>query len=327
MRAAADHSLSVAVSVLRFLRHRYIKTFPEGGLWKGKNYLFDRRLEQVPDCKPPALLAADVESRCVLCRCLWAEYRGKHACASTAPLCGVPVLVCSSCQFRAAGADKPALRCDLCREGYQAPSVKPDLRAVKARLQELDRLRTAGLEPGGAAGKRPSEAEPGAGAGTGAGAAGSRKRRRLGLPVAPVAACRRLWVGRMPFVVTRTQLAAALATLPGVGPAAVEAVQWCHDRATGLFYGAALVQMRSLAAAQAAVAAANTRPPPPGTAAARAQAPAGRKGDRAAAAGRRGREAWGLQLGGRRLRVEFAPTRPEDVWPPAGPAQEMPRLV
>ena len=28
---------------------RYIKTFPEGGYWKGKNYLFDRRLEQVPN--------------------------------------------------------------------------------------------------------------------------------------------------------------------------------------------------------------------------------------------------------------------------------------
>ena len=26
---------------------RYMKTFPEGGFWKGKNYLFDRRLEQV----------------------------------------------------------------------------------------------------------------------------------------------------------------------------------------------------------------------------------------------------------------------------------------
>ena len=26
---------------------RYLKTYPEGGYWKGKNYLFDRRFEQV----------------------------------------------------------------------------------------------------------------------------------------------------------------------------------------------------------------------------------------------------------------------------------------
>lgn len=26
---------------------RYLKTFPEGGYWSGKNYLFDRRFEQV----------------------------------------------------------------------------------------------------------------------------------------------------------------------------------------------------------------------------------------------------------------------------------------
>jgi predicted sulfurtransferase len=30
---------------------RYVKTFPQGGFWKGKNYLFDRRMEQVPGTK------------------------------------------------------------------------------------------------------------------------------------------------------------------------------------------------------------------------------------------------------------------------------------
>jgi len=27
---------------------RYLKTFPQGGFWKGYNYLFDRRFEQRP---------------------------------------------------------------------------------------------------------------------------------------------------------------------------------------------------------------------------------------------------------------------------------------
>ena len=40
---------------------RYMKTFPEGGYWKGKNYLFDRRQEQVPEAKSGAALAAEAE--------------------------------------------------------------------------------------------------------------------------------------------------------------------------------------------------------------------------------------------------------------------------
>ena len=54
---------------------RYLKTFPEGGLWKGKNYVFDRRLVQVPENKAIEKLNADIESKCVVCRKLWDEYR------------------------------------------------------------------------------------------------------------------------------------------------------------------------------------------------------------------------------------------------------------
>ena len=39
---------------------RYIKTFPEGGFWKGKNFLFDRRFEQVGNVQ----LAARHDGRC-----------------------------------------------------------------------------------------------------------------------------------------------------------------------------------------------------------------------------------------------------------------------
>ena len=37
---------------------RYLKTYPEGGYWRGKNYLFDRRLEQVAELAKPAQAAA-----------------------------------------------------------------------------------------------------------------------------------------------------------------------------------------------------------------------------------------------------------------------------
>lgn len=39
---------------------RYMKTFPEGGFWKGKNYLFDRRFEQVPENKKTEELEKEV---------------------------------------------------------------------------------------------------------------------------------------------------------------------------------------------------------------------------------------------------------------------------
>jgi predicted sulfurtransferase len=35
---------------------RYLKTFPEGGHWKGYNYLFDRRFEQQPELKSSVAL-------------------------------------------------------------------------------------------------------------------------------------------------------------------------------------------------------------------------------------------------------------------------------
>ena len=64
---------------------RYMKTFPEGGYWKGKNYLFDRRQEQVPEAKSEPALEADVEAlraRCddldyLVARAVVAKSRGE----------------------------------------------------------------------------------------------------------------------------------------------------------------------------------------------------------------------------------------------------------
>ena len=83
---------------------RYMKTFPAGGYWKGKNYLFDRRQEQVPEAKSIAALAADCDSCCSACHEPCASYRGQYTCAGRLPtsvckagICKVPVIVCASC--------------------------------------------------------------------------------------------------------------------------------------------------------------------------------------------------------------------------------------
>lgn len=111
---------------------RYLKTFPNGGLWKGANYLFDRRMEQWPgDLKPNT---ANVTSTCVVCRQPHAQYRGKFKCAQG--LCGVPVIVCDDCKQTA--TDKPkVLTCDLCREGHKAPQLMPDLAGMKRKAECL----------------------------------------------------------------------------------------------------------------------------------------------------------------------------------------------
>ena len=85
---------------------RYLKTFPGGGYWKGKNYLFDRRMEQLPELQRAE--AAEVGSVCALCNAAWSEYRGKHKCTNQS--CKVPVIVCQSCQS-AAVANPAKLQC------------------------------------------------------------------------------------------------------------------------------------------------------------------------------------------------------------------------
>jgi len=101
---------------------RYLKTFPEGGYWKGKNYLFDKRMDQTPAQKTSDELEKDVESLCCLCNEPCASYRGQHKCAAIIPSsefpCSVPVIVCDKCQDDATSAPQK-LACPLCKQGYQ----------------------------------------------------------------------------------------------------------------------------------------------------------------------------------------------------------------
>jgi len=107
---------------------RYIKTFPEGGFWKGKNYLFDRRMEQVPEKKPPEELEQDVESCCCVCKRPWGVYRGAFKCHEKN--CQVPVIVCPACK----DADPEKMQCPLCDEGFSLRELAtPKLQVVEKR--------------------------------------------------------------------------------------------------------------------------------------------------------------------------------------------------
>jgi len=217
---------------------RYIKTFPEGGNWKGKNYLFDRRMEQVPGAQDAAELEQSINTCCCLCRKKWTVYRGHFNCSKS--LCGTPVIVCDDCKERAHAQPK-ALACELCREGYRAPMSQPDLVGLKRRAE-------ATIGGGG------EEAE-----GTSSG-----KKARKEDDETSISCDDRLFVARLPLTTTLTKLGAAL-TPPTIdyvtglarevtaANSAVESVHWLTDAASGAFYGSAVVLMNATKAAQLAV--------------------------------------------------------------------------
>jgi predicted sulfurtransferase len=199
---------------------RYMKTFPDGGYWKGKNYLFDRRLEQVPEKKSEAALEADVESCCCVCHQKCGYYRGQYVCAgwlpSTASKCGVPVIVCGACAQ--SGVEPSQLFCPLCEEGYTAPAAKPDL----SKLQQEMRAKSAAADGADGDASASVSALRGApyegGGGVGAPRVGT-KRARQEARAATLRPSARLFVANLPLVLTATELRAALlASLRGEAP-------------------------------------------------------------------------------------------------------------
>ena len=146
---------------------RYMKTFPEGGFWKGKNYLFDHRQEQRPEAKSDEALARDIESHCASCHAPCATYRGTFKCAGVLPPpvgnCGVPVIVCARCARSSSLDASRSLYCPLCEEGYVPPSAKPDILLAKRKLADR--------------GEGPAEANVGSGGGGEVGGGGGAEGR------------------------------------------------------------------------------------------------------------------------------------------------------
>ena len=140
----SDPSFNVRETVqVRGGIERYLKTFPEGGFWKGKNYLFDKRQEQKPELKSDDALEGEVESQCCVCERTWGVYRGRYKCGVRE--CGVPVIVPALRDIGEGAAWQAAL--PLCVEGYRAPTLEPDLVGMKRRLG-VTGVESAGAEQG-----------------------------------------------------------------------------------------------------------------------------------------------------------------------------------
>ena len=251
----ADPSFNTnGVYELRGGIHRYLKSYPEGGHWVGKNYVFDKRRVQVPDRKAHN----ETLSRCAACECQWDTYRGKFKCAS----CGCPVLVCDQCRFGieegAPGAHDPlSLRCDLCRVGYTAPTKRPKL---KRKRREGDAVATAS-------------------------AAQKRQRCKPDDAATPTSMMSRLYVAKLPFMVTFSDVRSALSDAVGCKVAQIEYAEWKLDRKTKLFYGTSFVKVADMSLARQLIAA--------------------------------GGEGEGIRVRGRRIKIAMAPLQTHETmdWP------------
>ncbi|XP_030547001.1 rhodanese-like domain-containing protein 6 isoform X1 [Rhodamnia argentea] len=79
---------------------RYLEQFPDGGFFKGKNFVFDHRISVGSS-------NANVISTCLLCSCLFDDYSARCRCAS----CRMLVLVCDGCQVEGS-----IYTCELCQK-------------------------------------------------------------------------------------------------------------------------------------------------------------------------------------------------------------------
>lgn len=222
---------------------KYFKQFPAGGLWKGKNYTFDKRFAHAPPAVEaiertknalgedgvtleegkadgiPVGGAEEVLGRCSACEKPWDMYRGKRRC----PTCGVPSLICRDC-FAADRNGTQRLggevRCDLCVE--EGVHDKRELRKQEARETREYEAR--------ARHKANDENEcsmPGQGA-------APRQPRPNPNRIT------RLFLKNM--CAKRTNESRLLEVLH---PARVTHIQWLLDRRTGKFYGSAFIEVET----------------------------------------------------------------------------------
>mmetsp|Transcript_46795 Transcript_46795/g.98284 ORF Transcript_46795/g.98284 Transcript_46795/m.98284 type:complete len:745 (+) Transcript_46795:38-2272(+) len=231
---------------------KYFKEFPQGGLWKGKNYVFDKRFAHAPpaveavvrtkkvlggdDDKGVAVesdsskklknkqgvAAADdnIMGKCESCHKPWDMYRGKRRC----PTCGVPSLICRECWEADKNGTKKLgkwVRCDLCvaqdvqnkRELRQRE--EQEMKEYESKLRS--KLGTDAYEP-------PVQ----------------RKHAITRKPKPNPERITRLFLKNM--CAKRMDEAALVECLH---PARVTHIQWLKDRNTGKFYGSAFIEVKT----------------------------------------------------------------------------------
>ncbi len=134
---------------------RYLKAFPDGGFWRGKNFVFDKR-EAVSagnidgdggvikkekgkkKGKGKQDADEDLPAKCCVCETKWDRYVGKKKCYT----CGVPVLMCDKCMSKKPDKTKGmelTVRCPLCKkENITVPASEVEYTDNGVKNQALD---------------------------------------------------------------------------------------------------------------------------------------------------------------------------------------------
>ncbi|KOM35450.1 hypothetical protein LR48_Vigan02g160000 [Vigna angularis] len=87
---------------------RYLEQFPDGGFFKGKNFVFDHRISVGSS-------DANVMGTCLMCQCSFDDYTSRCRCT----YCRMLVLVCRSCE-----SESTVYVCELCQKQGKAESAQ-----------------------------------------------------------------------------------------------------------------------------------------------------------------------------------------------------------
>ena len=101
-----DQHAFIEVCQLRGGIQRYLEAFPDGGFFKGKNFVFDDRIAVGPD--DGGAHNATLGS-CLACGTACDDYRPRRRCA----YCRMLVLICREC-IDSGAADTERQLCELC---------------------------------------------------------------------------------------------------------------------------------------------------------------------------------------------------------------------
>ncbi|KAL5996529.1 hypothetical protein ACLOJK_026609 [Asimina triloba] len=122
-----DHSEELRGSSLFGGIQRYLEQFPDGGFFKGKNFVFDHRISVGSS-------NTDVLGSCLVCSSSFDDYSSRHRCTH----CRMLVLVCDSCQ----GEGSRAYVCELCQKHAKGAGMlltedgKLDLKSKRDRYKD-----------------------------------------------------------------------------------------------------------------------------------------------------------------------------------------------
>lgn len=113
--------------------HAYLEEYPDGGYFRGKNFVFDPRI-----ALPPAA-SDEVVGTCRICATLYDDYAAQIRCSH----CRMLQLVCDTCRVSSEEFLKHGVVCQFCEDNGSATAAQSEIESnANTELKESsDRIR------------------------------------------------------------------------------------------------------------------------------------------------------------------------------------------